>query len=468
MRRILASYYQMNQDGDGFPGPGYGMSGNLSLPHEIVDARNKSAKPTLFDGAVEGHVLVKNSNGTLPLDPDKLKLVSLFGYSARSPDYNTPEAADSKWRFGPWAVGAQAANATEVNIGWMGNLSIPYSDIAPNGTLISGGGSGASAQSLISAPFDALVDQCYEDGTAMFWDLESADPAVNPTSDACIVFGNVWATEGYDRPTLRDNHTDGLIESVANQCANTIVVFHNSGVRLVDTFIDHPNVTAVIFAHLPGQDSGKALVSLLYGKSNPSGRLPYTVARTEADYGGLADPDRRYPGDYDEFFPQSNFTEGVFIDYRHFDAKNITPRYEFGFGLSYTTFDYSDLSASKASDALQPYPTGQIVEGGQEDLWDVVAVVKAKIANTGKMNGKEVAQLYVGIPGDDTPAKQLRGFAKPLISAGQTAEVEFELLRRDLSVWDVDAQKWLLQKGDYKIFVGKSSRDLPLVGNFTI
>ena len=198
LRRILASYYQMNQDGDGFPGPGHGMSGNLSLPHEIVDARNKSAKPTLFDGAVEGHVLVKNLNGTLPLDPDKLKLVSLFGYSARSPDYNTPEAADSKWRFGPWAVGAQAANATEVNIGWMGNLSIPYSDIAPNGTLISGGGSGASAQSLISAPFDALVDQCYEDGTAMFWDLESADPAVNPTSDACIVFGNVWPTEGYE------------------------------------------------------------------------------------------------------------------------------------------------------------------------------------------------------------------------------------------------------------------------------
>ena len=458
----------MNQDGDGFPGPGHGMPGNLSLAHEVVDARNKSSRPTLFDGAVEGHVLVKNLNGTLPLDSDKLKLLSLFGYSARAPDYNTPEAADSTWRFGPWAVGAQAANATEVNIGWMGNLSIEYSAFAPNGTLISGGGSGASAQSLISAPFDALVSQCNEDGTAMFWDLESAHPAVNPTSDACIVFGNVWATEGYDRPNLRDNYTDSLIESVANQCANTIVVFHNSGVRLVDTFIDHPNVTAVIFAHLPGQESGNALVSLLYGKSNPSGRLPYTVARTESDYGGLADPDRRYSGDYDALFPQSNFTEGVFIDYRHFDAQNITPRYEFGFGLSYTTFEYSGLSASMVSNASQPYPTGEIAQGGQEDLWDVLVVVKANIANTGKMDGKEVAQLYLGLPGESNPAKQLRGFAKPFISAGKTATVEFELMRRDLSVWDVEAQKWLLQKGEYKMFVGSSSRDLPLVGNFTI
>ena len=458
----------MNQDGEDFPPPGYGMAANLSYPHEVVDARNKSARPTLFDGAVEGHVLVKNTKGALPLDSDKLKLISLFGYSAKAPNYNTPEAADSTWQFGPWAVGSQAANATEVNIGWMGNLSISYTDIAPNGTLVSGGGSGASAQSLISAPFDALVSQCYEDGTAMFWDLESGNPAVNPTSDACIAFGNVWATEGYDRPTLRDEYTDALIESVASQCANTIVVFHNAGVRLVDSFIDHPNITAVIFAHLPGQDSGKALVSLLYGKSNPSGRLPYTVARNEADYGKVAYPDRRYPGDYDEFFPQSDFSEGVFIDYRHFDAMNITPRFEFGFGLSYTTFDYSDLSASTTSDDLQPYPTGEVIEGGQEDLWDVVAVVKANVVNTGERDGKEVAQLYLGIPGEGTPAKQLRGFAKPLIKAGETETVEFKLTRRDLSVWDVTAQKWLLQEGEYKVFVGKSSRDLPLVGSFKI
>ncbi|RYP04174.1 hypothetical protein DL764_004625 [Monosporascus ibericus] len=465
--RVLASWYKMKQDED-FPAPGYGMPADLTKPHEVVDARNKGAKPTLFDGAAEGHVLVKNSRGALPLDSSRMKLISLFGYSAKAPNYNTPEGADTPWRFPPWTMGLNAANATEVNIGWMGNLSISYTDIAPNGTLVSGGGSGASAQGLISTPFDALISQCHEDGTALFWDLESGNPDVNPTSDACIVVGNVWATEGYDRPTLRDQFTDGLIESVASQCANTVVVFHNAGVRLVDSFIDHPNVTAVIFAHLPGQESGKALVSLLYGKTNPSGRLPYTVARNEADYGRVAKPDLTLPGDQYGMFPQSDFTEGVFIDYRHFDARNVTPRFEFGFGLSYTTFDYSDLSASTVSDTLQPYPTGQVVEGGQEDLWDVVAVVKASITNSGKLDGKEVAQLYVGIPGESTPAKQLRGFEKPLIPVGETANVRFELTRRDLSVWDVEAQKWLLQKGCYHVFVGRSSRDLPLRGTLTI
>ncbi|KAK7755329.1 hypothetical protein SLS62_002555 [Diatrype stigma] len=468
--RVLASWYQMKQDDQGFPAPGYGMPADLTQPHEVVDARNASAKPTLFDGAVEGHVLVKNANGVLPLDPNRMKLISLFGYSAKAPDYNTPENAEmlENYPFGPWAVGAQAANWSEVNIGWMGNLSIAKSDIAPNGTLVSGGGSGASAQGLISAPYDALVSRCQDDGTALFWDFDSGSPAVNPTSDVCIVFGNVWATEGYDRPTLRDNYTDGLIENVASQCANTIVVFHNAGVRLVDSFIDHPNVTAVIFAHLPGQESGKALVSLLYGDSNPSGRLPYTVARSEADYGQVLAPELALPGERYGLFPQSDFIEGVFIDYRHFDAKNITPRFEFGFGLSYTTFDYSGLSASVVSDALQPYPTGLVVEGGQEDLWDVVAVVEASVTNTGGRDGKEVVQLYLGLPGEDTPAKQLRGFEKPLITAGETATVKFELTRRDLSIWDIEAQKWLLQDGSYGVFVGRSSRDLPLIGTLTV
>lgn len=468
--RVIASWYQMNQDHEGFPSPGYGMPANLTDPHDVVDARNASSRPTLFNGAVEGHVLVKNTNSALPLDSSQMKLISLFGYSAKAPDHNTPEGPDSTYQFGPWTMGLQAANATEVNIGWMGNLSISYSSIAPNGTLVSGGGSGATAQSLISAPFDALVSQCQEDGTALFWDFESGNPAVNPTSDACIVIGNAWATEGYDRPSLRDEFTDGLIESVASQCANTIVVFHNAGVRLVDNFIDHPNVTAVIFAHLPGQESGKALISLLYGKTNPSGRLPYTVARKESDYGRVTNPDLTVLGSgvpY-ELFPQSDFSEGVFVDYRHFDAHNITPRFEFGFGLSYTTFDYSDLSVSKVSDALQPYPTGRVVEGGQEDLWEVLFTVEASVTNAGDVEGKEVAQLYIGVPGGSSPSKQLRGFEKPCIGVGGNAEVSFPLTRRDLSVWDSEAQKWLLQEGEYNVFVGRSSRDLPLTGNFKI
>ncbi|KAH9890234.1 glycosyl hydrolase family 3 N terminal domain-containing protein [Xylariomycetidae sp. FL2044] len=468
--RIIASWFQMEQDQPDFPAPGVGIPADLNAPHEVIDARNASAKPTLFDGAVEGHVLVKNVDNALPLKSSDMKLVSLFGYSARAPAKNTPEPAPVNASFSAWSVGTQSANLTELNLGFFGDLNITYSPIAPNGTIVSGGGSGASAQSLVSAPYDALVSQCQEDGTALLWDFESGSPHVNPTSDACIVVGNAWATEGYDRPSLRDDFTDGLIESVAGQCANTIVVFHNAGTRLVDTFVDHPNVTAVVFAHLPGQDSGRALVSLLYGKVSPSGRLPYTVARNESDYGSLLAPDTTLAPDRFQHYPQSDFSEGVFVDYRHFDAHNITPRYEFGFGLSYTTFEYANLSISATSDesvSLDAYPTGEIQEGGQTDLWDVLATATADITNAGAVDAKEVAQLYLAIPGEAT-VKLLRGFAKPFVRVNETAKVEFPLMRRDLSVWDVAAQKWLLREGDYKVYVGRSSRDLPLTGVLTL
>ncbi|KAK9774050.1 putative Glycoside hydrolase superfamily [Seiridium cardinale] len=466
--RIIASWYQMKQDESSFPTPGSGMPADILVPHEVVDARDPSAKPTLFDGAVEGHVLVKNTDSALPLNSTQMKLISLFGYSAKAPNKNNQEYAATGAYFSSWGVGAESANVTEVNDGFFGNLELPKSAIAPNGTLVSGGGSGATSQNLISAPYDALVAQAYDDGTALFWDFESGSPLVNPTSDACIVIGNAWATEGYDRPALRDDFTDGLILNVADQCANTIVVFHNAGVRLVDQFVDHPNVTAIIYAHLPGQDSGKALISLLYGQTNPSGRLPYTVARNETDYGSLWKPDTTLAPNRFQAYPQSNFTEGVFIDYRHFDAQNITPRYEFGFGLSYTTFEYSNLEVSKTDAAVQAYPTGAVVGGGEYDLWDVIANVTVNVANTGSLDGKEVVQLYVGVPGEDAPVHQLRGFEKSLIPTGETATVQLSLTRKDLSIWDVITQKWLLQEGCYNIFLGRSSRDLPLSGTLQI
>lgn len=489
--RILAPWFQLGQDAADFPEPGYGLANDLSVPHRVVDARNASSKPTLLAGATEGHVLVKNTDGALPLKSSETKLISLFGYSAKAPNVNTwvepPTGAaftqckqtskvdELKPSFLSGIStntlvgtgGAQSANYTDLFLGFFGDLSLQYSGIAQNGTLISGGGSGATSMSLISSPYDALVAKAYEDSTDLYWDFESGTPLVNPTSNACLVFGNVWATEGYDRPSVHDDYTDGLINHVADQCSNTIVVFHNAGIRLVDQFVDHPNVTAIIFAHLPGQDSGRALVNLLYGKENPSGRLPYTVAKNETDYDNFLKPDIVLDGMF-QHFPQSNFTEGVYIDYRHFDLKDITPRYEFGFGLSYTTFDYANLQISQTNRSTGSYPTGAVALGGQTDLWDELVTVTADVTNSGGVDGKEVAQLYLGIPGDDVPVRQLRGFEKPSIAAGETATVTFTLTRRDMSVWDVAAQKWLLQAGDYTVEVGRSSRDLPLKGTLSI
>ena len=114
---------------------------------------------------------------------------------------------------------------------------------------------------------------------------------------------------------------------------------------------------------------------------------------------------------------------------------------------------------------LQPVPRGQILSGGREDLWDVLLTVDVSITNTGKRDGAEVVQLYVHIP---APLRQLRGFEKILVPTGETANVRFSLTRRDLSIWDVVNQEWILERGEYGMYIGSSSRDLPLFAPVTI
>lgn len=456
--RILAAWYQMGQDSEDFASPGHGIPKSNSAVHERVIGWNASFQETLYQGAVEGHVLLKNVDNALPLKAPQL--LSVFGYSAKSPDSYGPSNSGS-------SAGAYGLGPADEYYLTVGGASVEFgSGINVNGTIVSGGGSGANNPTYISSPFDALAARARKDYTALYWDFESTNPAVDPTSDACIVDVNAFASEGWDRPNVRDDYTDSIILNVAAQCNNTIVIFQNAGVRLVDQWIDHPNITALIFAHLPGQDSGAALVSLLYGDDNFSGKLPYSIPKNESDYQNTLAP-AQPEGEF-ALFPQLDFSEGVYIDYRAFDAFNVTPRYEFGFGLSYTTFSFSDLEvvASATNVSTAAYPTGPIVEGGQTDLWDVVATVSANVTNTGAVDGAEVAQLYVGIPGG--PVRQLRGFEKPVLTAGESTMVSFPLVRRDLSSWDVVAQKWLLQSGTYGVWVGSSSRDLPLTGSLTI
>lgn len=240
---------------------------------------------------------------------------------------------------------------------------------------------------------------------------------------------------------------------------------HNAGVRLVDRWIDHPNVTAVIFAHLPGQDAGPALVDIMYGEQAPSGKLPYTVAKNESDYSEeLLWPVR--PDNSSNYYTHADFTEGSYIDYRRFDALNIEPRFEFGFGLTYTTFNYSDLKVrhTEANSSFYP-PPGEVMEGGLQSLWDVIAIVTARVSNAGEVTASEIPQLYVGIP--NAPIKQLRGFEKIPLHPKESKSVSFPLTRRDLSLWDTESQSWYLQRGEYKLYVGSSSRNIRLTGSMT-
>jgi beta-glucosidase len=199
----------MGQD-NGYPAPGIGMPIDILVSHKAVNARNPSSKQVILDAAIEGHVLVKNVNSALPLKSPKL--LSLFGYDAKAPDQNNPAAG-----LGSWILGFESGNINEAIPGFLGTPQvIPISQIAINGTIISGGGSGANSPAYINAPFDALQEKAYQADTTILWDFINVNATANVdgASDACLVFINAFASEGFDRVGLHDDFSDALVNNV--------------------------------------------------------------------------------------------------------------------------------------------------------------------------------------------------------------------------------------------------------------
>ncbi|KAK1147209.1 hypothetical protein N8T08_001948 [Aspergillus melleus] len=411
-----------------------------------VDVRANHSKLIRQNGA-KSLALLKN-NGGLPLD--KPRVMSVFG-----------------------------AHAGAITGGPNTAMDINGSGPTYQGHLATGTGSAQSSYPYLITPHIALTNRAVEDGTMLRWILndtyassggsslipESTDStAVSPSyenyasgSDVCLVFLNALSGEGADRTELYNTDQDAMVNTVAENCNNTIVVLNTVGPRLIDQWIEHDNVTAVLYGSLLGQESGNSIADVLYGDVNPSGRLIYSLAKNESDY----NVDLCYTS-------QCSYTEGVYLDYRYFDANNITVRYPFGHGLSYTSFSYSNLNVNNPS-PLSKYPTGAHSVGGNSDLWDTVGKVLVTVHNTGSVDGAEVPQLYLGFPeAAGQPVRQLRGFKRVDIKAGGSKKVNFSLRRRDLSYWDVKAQKWAVAQGQYKVFVGASSRDLKLNTRFTV
>jgi len=199
------------------------------------------------------------------------------------------------------------------------------------------------------------------------------------------------------------------------------------------------NVPALLDAWFPGQEGGHALAAILFGDINPSGKLPCTFGARREDY-----PDYgNFPGTKGIV----KYPEGIYVGYRHFDKNRIDPVYPFGYGLSYTTFAYSNLRFSKPALAAR---------GRVNALVD--------IANTGKRKGAEVVELYVRDPAPrvDRPVRELKGFAKIDLAPGQKGTVSIPLSGRSLAFCDVPGKCWRAYKGAYEIEVGASSRDLRL------
>jgi beta-glucosidase len=437
--RLLAAYYYLHQDEAGFETHVY----PYNVKHEIVDVMEDHASLIREIGAA-GTVLVKNVNNTLPLRNPRF--LNIYGY-------------DAEVKATPWNNPSRFGGGYEENFGWS----------TLNGTLITAGGSGSSTPPYVISPFKALQDRIIANRGTLRWDFWGVNPTVYANAEACLVFINAYASESFDRTSLTDEFSDQLVNNVATNCSNTIVVIHSAGIRTVDAWNDHPNVTAILYAGVPGQESGNAIADVLFGDVNPSGRLPYTIARSETDYGALLNStvDLSIPA-----FLQSDFTEGLYIDYRDFNKRNVTPLYEFGFGLSYTTFSYDHLAieaaaAANASLPRFPSPSVPVVQGGHPELWDVLYRVSINVTNSGDLAGHEVPQLYLGVP--NAPQKQLRGFKRVgLLQPGESATVLFELQRRDLSIWNVEAQAWELQRGRYHVWVGASSRDVRLQGEIVV
>ena len=285
--------------------------------------------------AQASNVLLKNTGG-LPLTGNE-KQIGLFGKDAGS---------------NPW--GANGCPNRDCN----------------NGTLAMGYGSGTSEFPYLVTPEQAI--QLYaltQTNSEVFAILDNyADSQIQSVAtqaDVALVFVNAQSGEGFitiDGNTGDRNNlslwegADRLIKNVTTYNPNTIVVMHTVGAVNVSGWYDNENVTAILWAGLPGQESGNALVDVLYGLVNPGGKLPFSIARNREDYG----TDVIYEPNNGQFnAPQDYFGEGIFTDYRHLDEKGIDPIYEFGFGLSYTTFEYSNLIITPGNPAPYVPTSGQ-------------------------------------------------------------------------------------------------------------
>ena len=284
------------------------------------------------------------------------------------------------------------------------------------------------------APGYSIDQDCTTD--AML--AEAVEKAKN--SKVAVVFAGLpdaYESEGYDRTHMRlPESQNRVIEAVAEANPNTVVVLHN-GSPVEMPWID--KVKAVVEAYLGGQAVGIATVRVLYGDVNPSGHLPESFPKKLSDnpsflfYGGEGN--------------RTEYREGVFVGYRYYDKKEMEVLFPFGHGLSYTTFEYSNLrlSAEKIRDC---------------DTLNVTVNVK----NTGDRAGKAVVQLYVG---DDEstpirPLRELKGFEKLALEPGESCDVSFTLDKRSFAYWNETLHDWHVESGNFTIAVGDSSRNLPL------
>ena len=375
----------------------------------------------------EGIVLLKNASNQLPLSKSSIHSIAVIGSHA---DVGVLSGGGSA-QVDP--VGGNAF-PTPPPPGPLGFLSVVVWD--PSSPL----------KAIRSKVPDARVE--YNEGT----DPTSAAKLAHG-SDVAIIFASQHTHEGADLPNLSlPNNQDSLINQVAAANAHTIVVLETGDPVLMPWL---ETVSAVLEAWYPGAKGGEAIANILFGDVNPSGKLPISFPKSEADLPHLTIPGPTKPPKEptdEEMNPppeliDANYTEGLKAGYRWFDAENKEPLFPFGFGLSYTSFSYTDL---------------KITSGNQPQ-------VSFRLKNTGSRAGAETAQVYLGLPPSaEEPPKRLVAWKKVLLAPGKEETVTLKLEPRLMSVFNVEKSDWQLVPGDYRVYAGGSSRATPLTGTLAV
>jgi beta-glucosidase len=362
-------------------------------PTETATNATDQAEATAL--AEEGTVLLKNSGNVLPLGSSDSS-IAVIGADASS--------------------SAQTAGGGSAGVKSSGTVS-PLQAIkagAPNGVTVR-----------------------YNSGSS-----DSSAAALAASSSVAVVFASYPESEGGDLTSIDlGSSQDSMISAVAAANPRTIVVL-NTGSAVTMPWLS--SVAGVVEAWYPGQEDGAAITSVLFGNSDPSGHLPVTFPTSLTQV--PASTAAQWPGTGSTV----QYSEGIDVGYRWYQANHLTPLFPFGYGLSYTSFSFSNLK------------TGPLTDGG-------AATVSATVTNTGSRAGADVAQLYVDAPpASGQPPEQLEGFQRVYLKPGASRQVTFHLTRRNLQYWNPSANSWATSTGSYGISVGDSSANLPLSGTLSV
>ena len=418
VRRILRTIFRTSMR----PEPNYGR---FVCPEHYQAARDISAA---------GVVLLKNDNNTLPLNVPEGGKILLVGENVVKKMVVGGGSSNLKTAYEVNPLeGIQNAYGDKAEVVWargyVGDTSTSYNAVDTGQDLTDN----RSPEVLIAEAVEAAKDADY---VIFVGGLNKSAHQDNESTDRLQI------TLPYGQ--------EKVIEALA-EVAKNLVVVNISGSAVAMPWAD--KVGAIVQGWYGGTETGNALADVLTGKVNPSGRLPFSVPFCYED--GPIKTERQYPGikEPGDQYWQTHYDEGVYVGYRWYDTKEIPVQFPFGHGLSYTTFEYSNAKAAKPS----------MTASG-------TLKVSVDVTNTGDYDGAEVVQLYIADPeaSVDRPAKELKGFEKVFLKAGQKKTVTFEIDAEDLSWFDADKHEWVAEPGEFQALFARSAGDIRTMVSFQL